>query len=101
MVDTTSFKWGNSVKWGIARLIQETDSFFPLSIPQLCNVVVIALILLVLLLIAGLFYHLPKVKEKQTNKRTNRQTNKQINKHKIRPIVSKNNCLPNILFPRI
>ena len=39
------------------------DLTFFFSIPQLCSVVVIALILLVLLFIAPLFFHLPKVRE--------------------------------------
>ena len=41
--------------------VSRIDCFFCVTISQLCSVVVIALILLVLLFIAPLFYHLPKV----------------------------------------
>lgn len=40
---------------------------FFLSLTQLCSVVVIALILLVLLFIAPLFFHLPKVRKTIAN----------------------------------
>lgn len=53
------------------RFCQDSDKLFNaglfLSLTQLCSVVVIALILLVLLFIAPLFFHLPKVRKTIAN----------------------------------